>query len=285
MKKTMIVVIAALSTAAFAEAEVVHDLTAKVEGVYDVTLTTKELAHATKTVTENYSTKRTGATAYVQFTNALERIDAYAGAAILQLKVDGKEVTDLSVVEPSATKISVKYSRYDYVLKDKQGADVASNRSYKTKVVSKTNKGLYDAADGKVYLWDASAKVAAPDEGALPECKKTGYVAYEVPLAMHGQFIATDDNKAAGGFTGGVNVAKDGTPLDFSGLTAFGTGTFDANKDYVKTISGNVAKKDPVDPKFGCYGTWKLNKDAKSYDSLANALVRKGCVELVLENN
>ena len=284
MKKLMLVAVAAISAAAFAENESGHaDLTAKVDGFYDVTLTTKELAHATKTVTENYSTKKNGANAYVQFTNALERIEAYAGAAILQLKADGA-VVSLEEVNPEAKKISVKYSRYDYALKEKRGADVASNRSYKTKVVSKSNKGLYDAKDGKVYLWDASAKVAAP-EAALPGCKSSGYVAYEVPLAMHGQFIATDDNKAAGGFTGGVNVAKDGTPLDFSGLTAFGTGTFDGKNGCVKTISGNVAAKSPVDAKFGCYGTWKLNKDAKVYDSLEGALVKKGCVELVLENN
>ena len=284
MKKLMFVAVAALSAAAFAGNESGHaELTAKVDGFYDVTLTTKELAHATKTVTENFSTKRNGASAYDSFTNALVRIEEYAGSAILQLKVDGDEVDDLGEVDPLAKKISVKYSRYDYALKDKKAADVASNRSYKTKVVSKSNKGLYDANDGKVYLWDTSAKVAAPAEGALPESKNSGYVAYEVPLAMHGQFIATDDNKAAGGFTGGVNVAQDGTPLDFSGLTAFGTGTFDAKNGYVKTVSGNVASKDPVDAKFGCYGTWKLNKDTKA-DSLVGALVKKGCVELVLEN-
>jgi len=277
MKKLMFVAIAALSTVAFAEGE--SPATAK--GYYDVTLTTKHLANAEKTVSKSFTTSTNKGYAYDQLMAHLAVVTNYAGFTVISGGITG------DIEQKTAKKITIKYSYYDF---DKDG-------NYKTKVISKSSKGVYDAKSGKVYLWDTDDKVGIQygDDYAIVESEKTrsgdqkiqtGYKAYQVPLAMHKQFIATDDGKAAGGFTGNSATAQDGTALDFAGLTAFGTGTLGKN-DILKTVAGNVAGKYPNDLRFGCYGTWKLNLDSKSdkYKSIEDALLAKKCVELVNERD
>jgi len=282
MKKLMFVAVAAISVAAFAH----DDVSAKAEGYYDVTLTTKHLAHAEKTVSKTFTTSKSKGYAVDQFWAHMAVVTNYAGFTIISGGVAG------DVEKEVATKIAVTYSYFDFKTDRTTGA-----KSMVTKVVSKSSKGLYDAKSGKVYLWDTADKVGVQygDVDAIVESEptrtgdekiQTGYKAYEVPLAMHKQFVATDDGKAAGGFTGGVATATDGSTLDFNGLTAFGTGTIDKD-DNLKTVAGNVAGKYPNDLKYGCYGTWKLNLDSKSakYGSLKDALLAKKCVELVNERD
>ena len=131
------------------------------------------------------------------------------------------------------------------------------------------------------------------DTGALPFVDKPrgkttkGFKAYEVPLALHGEFQRTHDDKVAGGFEGGKNEALDGTLLDFEGLTAFGTGTKDkGDNGFIKSVAGNVASKSKTE-KVGAYGTWKINRitSLNFPKDVKGALVKKGCVELVLEKD
>lgn len=304
MKQLMIAALAVASCTAFAEHK---DLSAPMSGFYDVQISAKRLAHATKTVTKTFTTKRATSTKPEQ--TALAQLLAYYTAEDLGNRA-GFEVINLNgltywpeeKVLEVATKITFKYSYYDFKLqytgtgRNKQ----ISGTNYITKIVTDSLKGVYDASSGKVYTWNTASankitvKHSDTDEAIIAPSKtdsrgnekdQKGFKAYEVPLAMHGQFVKTDDYKAAGGFTGGVATAKDDTQLDFSGMTAFGTGTFDAKKGAVKTVSGNIACKYPDDLKYGCYGTWKINLDANSakYADLNAALVMKGCVELINE--
>lgn len=322
MKKIMIAALVVASCTAFAGGG--HaDLSAPVSGYYDVQISSKRLAHATKTVTKIWSTTTKTVKGERVTTYALDLYNAeypaitnQAGYVEISYAETLKKKTDPAERE-NISRITLKYTRYDFrevktQRKDEEGKVVrdASNKpvydystNYVTKIVTDNVKGVYDAKTGKVYTWNtlAADKVEVDkgetdvlnDEIAWKETKKgsgvyksvKGFKAYEVPLAMHKQFIKTDDNKAAGGFTGGEAIATDGTQLDFTGMTAFGTGTFDAKKAIVKTVSGNIAGKYPDDLKYGCYGTWKINLDTNSdkYDSLKAALVKKGCVELINE--
>lgn len=313
----MIAAFAVASCSAFAEGG--HaDLSAPVSGYYDVQITSKRLTHATKTVTKTWSTTTKTVKGEKVTTYALDlynaeypAIAAQAGYEEISCVETLKKKTDPATKE-NISRITLKYTRYDFKevktqVKDEKGKAVPGqylySTNYVTKIVTDNVKGVYDAKSGKVYTWNTLAadkvevnkgeKDVLNDEIAWKETKKgsgeyksvKGFKAYEVPLAMHKQFIKTDDNKAAGGFTGGEAIATDGTQLDFTGMTAFGTGTFDAKKAIVKTVSGNIAGKYPDDLKYGCYGTWKINLDTNSdkYDSLKAALVKKGCVELINE--
>ena len=269
MKKLMIAAVAVASCTAFAgmdDAKVKAD----VKGFYDVTLTTKSLKHVEKTESKTFTTSASKGSAEEQLAYYLASVTNNPGF---------KEVSKQATVKGEVvTKIAYKCSWFQT---DKNG--------FKTKVVSENSTGLFDAETGKVYLWDKGNKVSIKEEsGAVLEGAKVskgeakGYVAYEVPLALANNFIKTDDNKAAAGFVGGIAKAADGTELDFTAVNAFGTGTYDAKNTCVKTVSGNVASFDPKDLKFGCYGTWKINRDTKSTE-LTAALVKKGCVELVEE--
>ena len=315
MKKLMIAALAVASCSAFAEYD--HaGLSAPVSGYYDVQITSKRLTHATKAVTKTWSTKTSkGVTTYaLDLYNAeYPAITNQAGYVEISCVETLKKKTG-PVSRENISKITLKYTRYDFkevkTQVKKEGKAVKGqylySTNYVTKIVTDNVKGVYDAQSGKVYTWSTATadKVSvtngAPDAIVLSKTDKKGnekeqkgFKAYEVPLAMHKQFVKTDDNKVAGGFTGGEATATDGTLLDFSGMTAFGTGTFNAEKKNskgavtqvarVKTVSGNIAGKYPEDLKYGCYGTWKINLDTKSYDSLEAALRKKGCVELINE--
>lgn len=270
MKKLMM---AALAVAACTAVAGMDDakLKADVEGYYDITLTTKSLKHVEQTASKTF-TKSNKGSAEDQFAAYLDSVTNNPGF---------KEISYQTTInkDDEITKITYKCSWF------KQD----NNGGFKTKVVSENSTGLFDAETGKVYLWDKANKVAVKKASVLKDAKVNnngeakGYVAYEVPLALAGNFIKTDDNKAAAGFVGGVAKAADGTELDFTAVNAFGTGTCDAKYGWVKTVSGNVASIDPKDLKYGCYGTWKVNRDSKKYDDLNAALVKKGCVELVEE--
>lgn len=282
MKKLMIAALAVASCTAFAGE---FDSKAEAEGFYDVQLTTKRLVHVEKKISKSYSIK-----------NA-DKIAAYEAAYQVALAeaVPGTEI--LAETNSAATSVKLTYTRYDFTTKN-------GEKVYKSKVVSESFKGLYAAsAGGKVYLWSAAAadkaELKSTDVGALPfepkysknvEKAQKGFKAYEVPLAMHGEFIETQDNKVAGGFLGGMAKAEDGELLDFRGLTAFGTGTKDteAKGGLIKSVAGNVAAKYDTDNNSayaGAYGTWKINRvTTKNFpEDIKAALVKKGCVELVEE--
>lgn len=308
MKKLMIAALAVASCTAFADHA---ELSAPMSGFYDVQITAKRLTHATKTVTKTWTTKASqGVYALDLYENFVTTtVPALAGYKEISCVKTLKDKTGEATKE-NISKITLKYTRYDFkeVTAGSGKSKIVLGTNYITKVVTDNLKGVYDAKDGRVYTWStASANkvtVKADQEDAIVPSKKDkygnekdqkGFKAYEVPLAMHGQFIKTDDNKAAGGFTGGFAEAEDGTSLDFSGMTAFGTGTFNSEKENskgevtrkarVKTVSGNIAGKYEGDLKYGCYGTWKINLDANSakYADLKAALVKKGCVELINE--
>lgn len=319
MKKLMIAAFAVASCTAFADCaqEPEHaDVSAPMSGFYDVQITAKRLTHATKTVTKTFSNKKKNGvvTTYAwdlcqDYVKEVSSLAGYEEISRTPTLIDKQG----EVKRENVSKITLKYSYHSFkevktkrldadgkVVKDDNNKTVYDySTNYITKVVTDSLKGVYDANSGKVYTWNtaSAAKVtvkAGASKDVIAESKtdrqgkekdQKGFKAYEVPLAMHGQFIKTDDNKAAGGFTGGVDAAQDGTLLDFSGMTAFGTGTFDTKKGAVKTVSGNIAGKYPDDLKYGCYGTWKINLDANSakYKDLNAALVKKGCVELINE--
>ena len=271
MKKLMIVALAAASCSAFAGMDDAK-LKADVTGFYDITLTTKSLKHVEKTQSKTFSTSKTKGSAEKQFADYLASVTNNPGFKEVSINATEKD--------GAVTKIAYKCSWFQ---QDNNGA-------FKTKVVSETSTGLFDTSSGKVYLWDKKQKVELNKDVAIKGAKISkdvakGYVAYEVPLALAGNFIKTDDNKAAAGIVGGTAVAKNAekTVLDFTAVKGFGTGTYDAKNKCVKTVSGNVASFDSKDVKYGCYGTWKLNRDTKKYDNLEAALVKKGCVELIEE--
>ena len=277
MKKLMIAALAVASCSAFAE----FDTEAKADGFYDVQLTLKRLVHAEKKISMSF--KLPGKEA--------EYIKAYQAA--LDERIPETEVS--AVTNTARTSVKLSYTRYDYKLNGEK-------KVYKSKILSETYKGLYaptavEDGNGKVYLWSTLAgdkvDMLSTDTDALPfvdkaKGKKTkGFKAYEVPLALHGEFQRTHDDKVAGGFKGGKNKALDGTLLDFEGLTAFGTGTKDkGDNGLIKSVAGNVASKSDTE-KVGAYGTWKINRiTSKNFPKdVKGALVKKGCVELVLEKD
>jgi len=293
MKKVIFAMIAAISVAAYADEDPKHgDVAANTDGFYDLTITTRHLSHSEKTVTRNFSTSRKSK-AVDQFLAEYEAVKDLAGFEVIQLT--GITKIDVPAEELDVKKITFKYKYYDYRLINRRVADVATNRTYVSKLISKASKGVYDSDTGKVYLWDTADKytIAAeatkesnPDIIAETGKKQTGYKAYEVPLKLHNNLVKAEDNKSAGGFAGQMSKNKEGD-LDFRGMVAYGTGTYDAKNDYVRNISGNIAGMNPNDPKFGCYGTWHLNKDTKKYvagTTIEDVLLAKKCVELVEES-
>lgn len=303
MKKLMIAALAVASCSAFAE----FDTKAKAEGFYDVQLTTKRLAHVEKSVSKTFTDKKSGGKVTK---SAEEQFAEYLDSRIVK-KYD-EPVTNLagytvlSYDDSKPGKIAFKFKYFDLTVAND------GTPTWKSKVVSETWKGLYDATGdetkgdgkGKVYLWSAASadkikKTKNPDDPydiiqPKPNDKAdknySGYVAYEVPLAMHGEFERTHDDKVAGGFLGETAKAANGAILDFKGLTAFGTGTKDKDDKggLIKTVSGNVAAKyDTKNNGFlvGSYGTWKINRITSSTfpTDLREALVKKGCVELINE--
>ena len=293
MKKLMIAAFAVASCTAFAE----FDPEAKADGFYDVQMTLKRLVHVEKTVSKTFQDKRNGATAAEQYAD-------YLGSRIVKnynepvTNLDGYTVLNFDNSKPG--KISFKFKYFDLTVK--AGQDPV----WKSKILSETYKGLYapvkkDDGNGKVYLWstlnadkvkkeknnDDPRDIIQPKSTDKANKQYSGYVAYEVPLAMHGEFQRTHDDKVAGGFTGKNEFADDGTPLDFGGLTAFGTGTKDKDGKggLIKSVAGNVASKSDTD-KVGAYGTWKINRitSSKFKDlSVKQALAERGCVELINE--
>ena len=281
MKKLMIAALAVASCSAFAE----FDTEAKADGFYDVQLTLKRLVHAEKKISKSYNITTD------------DKVKAYE-SALATAKEEALEGIS-AVTNQNQTSVKLTYTRFDYTVKD-------GNKIYKSKILSETYKGLYAPTEeekygyGKVYLWSTLAgdkvDMLSTETDALPfvdkaKGKKTkGFKAYEVPLALHGEFQKTHDDKVAGGFKGGKNEALDGTLLDFEGLTAFGTGTKDKDKaengGLIKSVAGNVASKSDTE-KVGAYGTWKINRiTSKNFPKdVKGALVKKGCVELVLEKD
>ena len=275
MKKLMIAALAVASCSAFAE----FDTEAKADGFYDVQLTLKRLVHAEKKISKSYSLT-TG-----------DKVKAYE-SALATAKEEALEGTLSAVTNQNQTSVKLTYTRFDYTVKN-------GDKIYKSKILSETYKGLYaptavEDGNGKVYLWSTLAAdkvdMLSTDTDALPfgTKPKKGFKAYEVPLALHGEFQKTHDDKVAGGFKGGKNEALDGTLLDFEGLTAFGTGTKDKDDKggLIKSVAGNVASKSDTE-KVGAYGTWKINRITSSNfpKDVRGALVKKGCVELVLEKD
>lgn len=286
MKKLMVAALAVASCTAFAD-EV--DIKAKAEGFYDVQMTTKRLVHVEKKISKSFKLP----------SKEPEYIKAYQDA--LDERIPETEV--IAVTNTARTSVKLSYTRYDYKLNGEE-------KVYKSKIVSETYKGLYDATSeggGKVYMWSAAAAdkikkqkddsdgydIIVPGTHDKSDKVYSGYVAYEVPLAMHGQFKKTHDDKVAGGFLGGAEFAQDGKYLDFTGLTAFGTGT--KNKDdkdngAIKSVAGNVAAKYDTDDNgmfVGAYGTWKISRvTTKNFPTeIKAALAKRGCVELVLEGD
>lgn len=302
MKQLMIAALAVASCTAFAE----FDTEAKAEGFYDVQLTTKRLAHVEKTVSKTFTDKKSGGKVTK---SAEEQLAEYLGSKIVR-KYD-EPVTNLAGYtvlnydDSKPGKIAFKFKYFDLTVAND------GTPTWKSKIVSETWKGLYDATGdengdgkGKVYMWSTASAdkitktkdkedpfdIIQPKPSDKADKKYSGYVAYEVPLAMHGEFERTHDDKVAGGFLGQTAKAANGATLDFDGLTAFGTGTKDKDTKggLIKSVSGNVAAKyDTEENGFlvGMYGTWKINRITSSNfpTDLTTALVKKGCVELINE--
>ena len=282
MKKLMIAALAVASCSAFAD----FDTKAKADGFYDVQLTLKRLVHVEKKISKSYSL------------TTEDKVKKYEDA-LRTANEEALEGTLNAATNQNQTSVKLTYTRFDYTMKD-------NDKIYKSKILSQTYKGLYaptavEDGNGKVYLWSTLAadkvkKTKNPKDPRdiiqpKPTDKDTksysGYVAYEVPLAMDGEFQKTHDDKVAGGFTGENEVAEDGTNLDFGGLTAFGTGTKDKDGKggLIKSVAGNVASKSDTD-KVGAYGTWKINHITSSTFndlSVKQALAKRGCVELINE--